>query len=88
MAARSKRVVSEVGAAGVVFSGDILLLSLTDGRVLQVPLNRVPWLDWLCQTTAEQRARWSIEPGGFAVNWDDLDDGVEVRHLLALTPLA
>ncbi len=79
---------SEVGAAGVAFLGETLLLSLTDGRVLQVPLDRVPWLAWLCKATPEQRAHWSIEPGGFAVHWDDLDDGVEVRHLLALTPLA
>jgi hypothetical protein len=77
-----------VGAAGVAFTGDTLFLSLTDGRVLQVPLSRVPWLAWLQAATPEQRAHWSAEPGGFAVHWDDLDDGVEVRHLLALTPLA
>ena len=50
--------------------------------------NRIEWLRWLYEATPEQCANWSLEPGGYAVYWDDLDDGVEVCHLLALEPLA
>ena len=76
-----------VAATGVRFAGDMLYVSLSDGREIGVPLNQVRWLDWLARATSEQRSRWSIEPRGFAIHWEDLDDGIEVTHLLALGPL-
>lgn len=73
-----------VAATGVRFAGDMLYVSLSDGREIGVPVNRVRWLDWLARATPEQRSRWSIEPRGFAIYWEDLDDGIEVDHLLTL----
>ncbi len=77
-----------VQATGVRFEGDRLYVSLSDGREVSVPLDKVEWLRWLAQASPEQRARWSLEPDGFAVYWEDLDDGFEIAHLLALQPLA
>jgi len=51
-------------------------------------MERVEWLNWLMKATQEQRLRWTIEPGGYAVYWEDLDDGIEVCHLLEMQPLA
>ena len=79
---------AEAAATGVEFAGDSLIVALDDGRELRVPLDRVPWLSWLRRATPEQRARWTLEPRGFAVYWPDLDDGIEVRHLLSLARLA
>ncbi len=77
-----------VGATGVRFAaGDMMYVSLDDGREIGLPLKRIGWLDWLARATSEQRDRWSIEPRGFAIYWEDLDDGLEVDHLLALGPL-
>jgi hypothetical protein len=76
-----------VAATGVRFVGNMLYVSLSDGREIGLPLDRVGWLDWLARATPEQRNRWSIEPRGFALYWEDLDDGIEVNHLLALAPL-
>jgi hypothetical protein len=45
-------------------------------------------LAWLAQASPEQRARWSIEPDGFAIYWEGLDDGFEIAHLLAMQPLS
>lgn len=67
---------------------DVLRIELSDGRVIETRLDRVPWLRWLRDASEESHARWSLEPGAFAVYWEDLDDGVEVRHPLALSPLA
>ena len=75
---------AEAAATGVEFAGDSLIVSLDDGRELRVPLDRVSWLGWLRRATPEQRARWTLEPRGFAVYWPDLDDGIEVRHLLSV----
>ena len=48
----------------------------------------VPWLKWLAQATPKQRAKWKLEPGGYAIYWEDLDDGIEVCHLLDSQPIA
>lgn len=72
----------------VAFDEDTLLVQLSDGRRIGLPLDSISWLDWLLSANSEQRAGWSIEPGGYAVYWDELDDGIEVAHLLALQSLA
>jgi hypothetical protein len=79
---------AEAAATAVEFADDTLIVSLDDGRELRVPLDRVSWLGWLRAAAPEQRANWTLEPRGFAVYWPDLDDGIEVRHLLSLARLA
>ena len=78
----------EVVATDVEITREVLRIELSDGRAIETRLANVPWLRWLLEASDEARDRWSLEPGGFAVYWEDLDDGVEVRHLLALSPLA
>ena len=77
-----------VQAIGVQFEGDRLIVGLSDGREVSMPLSKLEWLQWLAKATPEQRAHWSIEPGGFAVYWQELDDGFEIAHLLAMQPLS
>lgn len=77
----------EVAATGVHFIENKLYVSLSDGRQISVPIDQIEWLDWLANATQEQRAAWSIEPGGFAIYWEELDDGIEVSHLLEMQPL-
>lgn len=82
------RNLEQVGASEVRFVDDILVVTLTDGREIRLPLGRVGWLGWLANASPAQRDNWSIEPGGFAVYWEELDDGIEVCHLLAQQSLA
>jgi hypothetical protein len=79
---------TEVSATSVSFTDNTLHVSLNDGRIISVPLDQIEWLNWLLQATSEQRQKWEIEPGGYAVYWPSLDDGIEVTHLLAMQPLA
>jgi flavin-dependent dehydrogenase len=82
------KVIEEVGATDVHFVGNTLCVSLSDGREINVAIDRVEWLDWLAKATPEQRAKWSFKPGGFVIYWEELDDGIEVRHLLRMQPIA
>ena len=84
----TNKVVEEVGATNVHFVGNTLCVFLSDGREIRVAIDRIEWLDWLAKATPEQRAKWSLEPGGFAIYWEDLDDGIEIRHLLRIQPIA
>lgn len=72
---------------GVWFQRDELVVTLRDSRELVVPLHRYEWLKWLQQATPAQRERWTLEPNGFAIYWDELDDGIEVEHVLSLASL-
>jgi hypothetical protein len=89
MLTSASRVVRDQAAATkVCFEGNILFISLSDGREVSLPIDQIEWLDWLAKATPEQRMNWSLEPGGYAIYWEDLDDGIEVRHILGLEPLA
>jgi hypothetical protein len=79
-------VASTVAATAVRFEDDELVVVLSDGRRIHLPLRRVPWLKWLAEAAPAQRSNWSIEPNGFAIYWDELEDGIEVAHLLDHCP--
>ncbi len=77
-----------VFATGVRFDKNMLYVSLNDRREICLPFDKIDWLDWLVKATPEQRANWSLESGGFAIYWDDLDDGIEICHLLSMQSLS
>ena len=76
-----------VQARNVRFDHNILIISLSDEREIRLPIDQKDWLKWLAKATAEQRAKWTIEPGGFAIYWEELDDGIEINHLLSMHAL-
>ncbi len=78
-----KNRVGVVIALNVWFDEDVLSILLDDFRTISVDLPKIGWLKWLSDASPEQRERWSIEPGGFAVYWEELDDGIEISHLLS-----
>jgi hypothetical protein len=78
---------TRVGATDVKFINSVLSITLNDGREINVPMDRAEWLAWLRNATAEQRSKWSLEPNGYAIYWEELDDGIEICHLLDVQPL-
>jgi len=73
---------SEVAASGVRFQGERLVVALDDGRELKIDTVAVPWLGFLKNASHDARRHRTIEPGGFAIYWPELDAGLEVCHLL------
>lgn len=78
---------TQVQAKGLRFEGNVLRIILSDGREVSLSIDKMKWLNWLAKATAEQRAKWTIEPGGFAIYWEELDDGIEIGHLLSMRAL-
>lgn len=83
----ANKIAEQVTATGVRLENRILHVTLNDGREVSLPLDRIEWLKWLAKATPEQQENWSLEPGGYAIYWEDLDDGIEVCHILTLQPL-
>jgi hypothetical protein len=88
MSTSTAKATDQVRAQGARFTNGTLHVRLEDGREVSLPLAEVPWLKWLAKATPKQRANWSLEPGGYAIYWPDLDDGIEVCHLLDLQAIA
>ena len=67
-------------AKGVEFDADMMHVTLTDGRIISVPLI---WFPLLHEATPEQRAQYEIGGGDISLHWPDLDEDVSVANLLA-----
>ena len=78
----------QIHAKSARITANTLRVRLDDGREVSVPFTEVSWLKWLSKATPKQRSNWSIEPVVFALYWPDLDDGIEVCHLLDSQPIA
>lgn len=67
-------------AKAVEFTDDMMQVTLTDGRVIGVPL---VWFPVLHAANPAQRAAVQIGGGGFGLHWPELDEDLSVAGLLA-----
>lgn len=67
-------------ATGVKFEGDMMFVTLLDGRVLGVP---ILWFPLLADATPAQRETYEIGGGGISLHWPELDEDISVSGLLA-----
>ena len=64
----------------VSFTSDKLIVELTDGRSLLVPLS---WYPRLFHATPAERENWQLLGDGYAIEWPDLDEHIGIEGLLA-----
>ena len=62
---------------------DELIVSLTDGRKLSVP---IAWYPRLANATPEQRRNWEIIGPGVGFHWPDVDEDLSVEGMLLGAP--
>ena len=67
-------------AVNVTFSEDSLVVALADGRQVSAPLE---WFPRLRSATVKQRKNWRLIGGGVGIHWEDIDEDISVRSLLA-----
>ena len=60
-------------------TGDRLVVALTDGRELKVPL---AWFLRLSGATDRQRRNWRLIGRGHGIRWPDVDEDVSVANIL------
>jgi hypothetical protein len=70
-------------ARGLEISDDTLVVDLTDGRTLSVPL---AWYPRLAYGTSAQRSKWRLIGRGEGIHWPELDEDISVEGLLAGQP--
>jgi hypothetical protein len=67
-------------AKSVNFDEEMMHVSLTDGRLISVP---IIWFPLLRGATPEQRKKYEIGGGGTSLHWPELDEDLSVAGLLA-----
>ncbi len=70
----------EAAAQDVRLTDDTLVVDLTDGRTISVPL---AWFPRLANGTPKERANWRFIGRGEGIHWPDLDEDISVASLLA-----
>jgi len=66
-------------AKSVRFDDDLMHVSLTDGRVVSVP---IIWFPLLHEATSQQREKYEIDGGGVSLYWPEIDEDISVAGLL------
>lgn len=64
----------------VACTDERLVVDLSDGRVLSVPLE---WYPRLVHATPAERAHWRLIGHGEGVHWPDIDEHLSVEGFLA-----
>ena len=70
----------EARAQGVEVDEDRLVIDLTDGRTISVPL---AWYPRLWHGKPEERLRFEIIGDGAYIHWPELDEDLSVSGILA-----
>lgn len=66
-------------AQHVTVTEDALIVDLTDGRTLSVPL---VWYPRFWHSTPEERDNWRLIGQGEGIHWPDLDEDISVENLV------
>jgi len=66
-------------AKSVAFDSEMMHVSLTDGRIISVPLI---WFPLLHEAKPEQREIYEIG-GGVSLHWPEIDEDLSVANFLA-----
>jgi hypothetical protein len=61
------------------FTEDALIVRLSDGREVSVPLE---WFPRLRDATPEQRNEWRLIARGIGIHWEAIDEDIAVSTLL------
>lgn len=72
--------IQDLRAQEVEVKEDTLVVSLTDGRVISVPL---AWFPRLWYGTPQERVNFEIIGDGNYIHWPDLDEDLSISGILA-----
>jgi hypothetical protein len=70
-------------AQNVQVTEDALIVDLSDGRTISVPL---AWFPRLLHGKPEERNKWRLIGEGEGIHWPDLDEDISVENLILGKP--
>jgi len=70
-------------AIDIAITDELLTVKLADGREISVP---IAWYPRLANGTAKERRKWTISYSGRGLHWEDLDEDISVKGVIAGLP--
>ncbi|MFQ5712999.1 MAG: DUF2442 domain-containing protein [Candidatus Scalinduaceae bacterium] len=70
-------------AENVKLTKDALIVDLSDGRTISVPLE---WFPRLVHASSRERNNWRLISRGHGIHWEDIDEDISVEGLVAGKP--
>ncbi len=70
-------------AEDVRITNDSLIVDLSDGRTIAVPLE---WFPRLLHATPEERNNWRFIGRGHGIHWKEIDEDISIEGLMAGRP--
>jgi hypothetical protein len=70
---------AEVTAVDVAFTAYTLDVTLSDGRMVSVPL---AWFPRLLEASVRQRTEWELIGDGIGMHWPAIDEDISVASVL------
>jgi len=75
----NKKQVYEALVEDIDFSASALIVRLSDGREIAMPLE---WSKKLKKANAKQRRNWRLIGAGVGIRWESIDEDILVESLL------
>ena len=75
----NRKVAFEPLVEDVDFTKNALVVLLSDGREIRMPLE---WSERLRKATPKQRKAWRLIGGGVGIHWESIDEDILVESLL------
>ncbi|MGA2065357.1 MAG: DUF2442 domain-containing protein [Thermoguttaceae bacterium] len=75
----SSALTANVAIQNVDTTDTSLCVSLSDGRVVTVPIS---WYPRLSHARPEHRARWELIGQGHGIHWPELDEDISIENIL------
>jgi hypothetical protein len=75
----NRKVAFEPLVEDVDFTRNALVVTLSDGREIRMPLE---WSERLRKAPPKQRKAWRLIGGGVGIHWESIDEDILVESLL------
>jgi hypothetical protein len=72
-------ITKSVIARDLNFRGEMMIIYLTDGRELAIPLK---WFPTLMKASKVELTNWRFISGGRGIHWEALDEDILVENLI------
>lgn len=70
-------------AQQVLVTDDALVVDLSDGRTISVPL---VWYPRLLHGSLDERSNWRLTGGKKGIHWPDLDEDISIKNIILGQP--
>lgn len=71
--------IQSIQVQGIIVNAEALIVDLSDGRTLSVPL---VWYPRLLNSTPKERDNWRLIGHDEGINWPDLDEDISLKNLI------